>query len=209
MMDLFFVGDGARDHVTVPILVERLLRVPFWCTQPEPHHWARLHDLGGGKGYGRQLRFALLQAKDAGACGIVATVDTDKHPKRQKLNELRKAREADRACSPPFPTALAEAMPHAEAWLLDDRVAVVNALGLGPDASVPTVRQTKSPKDTLEELKNRCDRAADPILEILADIAKLVDPARCVHAAETGFEVLVDEVQRELGPIAAKARGEG
>jgi hypothetical protein len=82
---LLFVGDGERDAVTVPRLVEGLLGVSI---REETRAWAHLHR--GGKGYRHKLRFAILQAKDAEAAGVVLTVDTDKDPQRRKLRELKK-----------------------------------------------------------------------------------------------------------------------
>jgi len=87
----------------LPHLVGRLLGVTI---RPTVTHWARLHQQGAGKGYRRKLRFAVLQAKDAEAKGLVVTVDADKDPQRQKLKELIQAREEFEASDPPFPTVL-------------------------------------------------------------------------------------------------------
>jgi hypothetical protein len=201
MIDLLFVADGTRDHVTIPPLVGRLLGVNVRAmTTP----WARLRQQSGVSGYRRQLRFAIRQARDANAVAILATVDRDKDPRRRKLKELLVARDEDRISSPAFPTALGEADPHGEAWLLDDPVAVRRALRLAGDATIPTVRHTNRPKDALEDLRRQSGRAEDSILEVLADIAELVDPARCVHAKETGFHALAEEVRREFGPVASQ-----
>jgi hypothetical protein len=201
MIDHLFVMDGPRDDATVPLLVGRLLGVKVRAsTRP----WARLRQQAGKSGYRNQLLFAIRQARDAGAVALIATVDKDKDPRRQKLKELLKAREDDRASSPAFPTALGEAAPHGEAWILDDPVAVRRALGLDPDFKVPNVLKEPSSKDALEKLKRQSRRAEDPILEVLASIAELVDPARCVHAKETGFHALAEEVHRELVPIASQ-----
>src|SRR5260370_6609488 len=113
MIDLFFVGEGPRDHAIIPHLVQRVLGVNI---KPITTHWARLHREGSGSGYRRKVRFALLQAKDVNAKGIVLTVDTDKDPRRQKLKELLKAREEDRASSASLPPAMGEADPHGAAW---------------------------------------------------------------------------------------------
>jgi hypothetical protein len=137
----------------------------------------------------------------------VFTVDTDTDPKRKKLRQLCEAREEERACAPAFPMALGEAHPHAEAWLLDDRVAVGWALGLKAD-NVPNVRKIDSPKQELEKLKKRSPRAGDHILQVLSAIAQLVEPSRCDHARETGFHGLVVEVRQELGVLVHQCREE-
>jgi hypothetical protein len=199
MIHLFFVGDGPRDEAAVPRLVERILNVPV---RDEFSAWARLHRSGAGKGYGRKLRYATRQAKDRGADGLVATVDADKATKRTRLGELSDARDEDRASSPPFPTAIGEAVPHLEAWLLDDAEAVRHALQLAHDASIPTVRKTKDPKAKLDDLFALSYRK-DEVLVLLTDIARELVPSRCRHASSTGFKGFADEVQSELGQLAA------
>ena len=199
MIDILFVTDGPRDHVTIPPLIGRILGVTVRVnTTP----WARLHRQSGVRGYRRKLRFAILQARDANALGILATVDRDVHPRRTKLKELLQARDEDRQENPPFPVALGEAEPHGEAWLLDDPVAVCRGLGLDPQIKIPNVRNTKSPKQEIEALRKQSGREED-ILVILADIASHVDPSRYQHAKETGFHGLEREVRHELGPVSA------
>ncbi len=199
MIRLLFVGDGPRDGMTVPRLVESILGV---SVQEEVKHWKDLH-LSAGKGLSRKLLFALRQAKDRKLAGLVATVDTDNDRARERLKELRDARAQERSRLPPFPTVLGQADPHGEAWLLDDPAAVRQAFGLPGDAPIKSVRRTKSPKEKLEVLKRQSARADDPILEILADIARQVQPSRCIHAKETGFAELVEETNRELGPLGS------
>ncbi len=203
MIRLLFIGDGPRDHVTVPHLISRLLGIPV---KADSRAWRELRLAGGG--YRKKLRFAIRQARDAGADGVVATVDTDKNEPRSKLNELKAGREEDRASSPPLPTALGEATPHGEAWLLDDRVAVSQTLGVEHD-SVPVWGKGsgKDPKAAIEELRRRGGRAADPILEVLEDIARKVEPSRCANGRHTGFDGLSEEVRCELAP-AVKDRAE-
>jgi hypothetical protein len=193
MMYLLFVGDGERDAVTVPRLVERIVEVPV---REEARPWARLH--GAGKGYGRKLAFAMRQAKDLGTSGLVAVVDADRDPKRGRLRALREARDAERQVAPPFPTAIGEAVPHGEAWLLDDAVAVRQALQLADDMDVPTVRKTKDPKGVLDGLWKQSRRARESALLLLADVARLVDPSRCRHVAETGYQAFAEDVRNEL-----------
>jgi len=160
-------------------------------------------DIRVGKGFGRKLLFAVRRAKDRDLAGIVATVDTDRDRDQRRLRELREARTLDRSKSPAFPTALGQANPHGEAWLLDDPVAVRQALNLADTAVIVNVRRTKNPKAELESLKKASNRTEHEILDILADIARKVQHARCVHAKETGFHALVEEVLGELRPIAS------
>jgi hypothetical protein len=199
MIHLLFIGDGPRDHATVPHLVERILDAPV---RPALSTWARLHRLGSGSGFSRKLRFATLQAQEANTNGLVLTVDADRDPARRKLKELRNAREAQRTQHPRFPTALGEAAPHGEAWLLDDPAAVSQALHLDPNTSIPGVSNVRSPKAALETLIQVSSRANERVLEVLADISRLVDPDRYMHANETGFRSFAVEVRHELGPVS-------
>ena len=198
MIRLLFVGDGERDAATIPRIVEIILSTSVGA---EFHRWARLH--GSGRGYKQKLRFAYRQAQDAGAKGLVATVDCDKDRKGQKLKKLRQARRDERQESPLFPTALGEAVPHAEAWLLDDPVAVRETLTLAPDAEVPNVRDVASPKNALDELIAASDSANDVFMDVCRRVAQQLDPSRCVHARETGFKAFVSEVRDEIGPLMA------
>ena len=121
---ILFVGDGVRNAATVPPIVKRILNTEFSSLT---RNWAHLH--GAGKGYQKKVRFAVLQALDAGAKGLIAVVDRDR-AQRDRLKRLREARDDDRMQKPPFPTAFGEANPHGEAWLLDDPQAIREALRL-------------------------------------------------------------------------------
>jgi hypothetical protein len=172
--------------------------------------WKSLRFHGGGGtrklgGFGRKLLFVLGQARDARADGLVATVDEDKGG-RDCLGQLRRARTTDRLRTSEFPAALGQARPHAEAWLLDDPLAVREALGLPAEAGVPSVRDSRYPKHALHELWEHSPRKqADPgdrEMEILPEIARRVAPSRCAHRRQTGFQAFVRDVRRELAGLA-------
>ena len=201
-MKLLFVADGLLDGVTVPRLVEGILQV---TVEEETVGWARLHQRGSGSGYGRKLRFAIRQARDGRLEGVVATVDVDRERRGRRLQELQTARAEDRAASPHLPVALGEADPELEAWLLDDPVAVREALGLEQDQAVPTVRKAKNPKKTLEHLLTQGPRSSERPLHVWPNIAQLLEPSRCRHAKETGFADFQNDVRGELGPLPSAA----
>jgi hypothetical protein len=196
MIRIHFVGDGERDAATVPHLVIDILQTEI---DPTTTNWPRLNS--AGKGYPRKLRFAMKQAIDAGADGLVAVVDRDKAEKRSRLKELQAGREEWRAnpAMPPLPAALDEASPHGDVWLLADPVAIRQALELGDDVEIPSVRKTKEPKAALNELiKGSKYRNEMDIKIVLADIARLVDHRRCAHPEETGFGDFVRDVRVEF-----------
>lgn len=197
MIRLLFVGDGERDAATNPHLVATIL-----ATQIEPTAvpWPRLNQ--AGRGYDRKLLFAMAQARTDHLDGVVATVDRDTSRHRDRLRELEAARERDRQAHPPLPTAVGCADPHAEAWLLDDPVAVRTALELERTTQIPTVRQVESPKAEIGRLQQTSARCDDAVRDVLGDIARSLSIERCEHARETGFAAFAQDVRREIGPLA-------
>ena len=85
---------------------------------------------------------------------------------------------------------------------MDDDVAVRTALELPVDHAIPVVTKIQSPKDEINRLVRQSPRLAEMrTLELLAEIAKCIDPRRCQHAKESGFEDFADDVRHEFGPI--------
>ena len=195
MIRLLFVGDGDRDAAMNPPLLKVLTGSEV---EPTSRAWARLNV---GKGYGRRLRFAIRQARDEGLQGVVATVDRDKSSGQDRLRELKAGRATDRETAPPLPTALGCANPHAEAWLLDDPVAVREVLELDADTVIPSARKAKSPKDALTGLITQSRRADASVRQILGEIAQRLDPVHCAHKDETGFAAFAEEIREEIGPL--------
>jgi hypothetical protein len=196
MIRLLFVGDGERDAATNPWLVATITGT---AVEPTAIPWPRLHS--AGRGFDRKLLYAIRKARHDGLQGVVATIDKDGSPGRDRLRDLEAGRTKDREQAAPLPTALGCADPHAEAWLLDDPVAVRQALRLDTVADIPNVRKTVSPKDALTALHARSPRATEPIRTILVEIAKALAPGRCEHAKETGFARFEKEAEAEIGPL--------
>jgi hypothetical protein len=208
MRHLRIVGDGERDAVTLPPLVKRIMDCEF---THESTPWPRLHrgqkkiPSYSLKGYGLRLAYLYRSARSRGADGLVACIDADKNRRRQRLRQIKQAREADRSLFAPLPTALGEAKPHSEAWLLDDPVAVREGLGLSKDHVVPNALNTTSPKTMLEELHAASERRNQRPLDVWPAIAANLDVSRCAHSKQTGFAPFVEELRAELGPLFAKA----
>jgi hypothetical protein len=197
MIRLLFVGDGDRDAATNPHIVRTIIGVEIDASH---RAWKELR-LGGG-GNDRKLKFAIRQARDAGIDGVVATVDQDNSPSGDRLRVLAAARREDREKAAPLPTALGCANPHAEAWLLDDEVAIRSVLHLTQATVIPTVRKASYPKDTIGELHAGSSRADEPIRTILAELAQALVASRCQHTRETGFDAFTKDVRDEIGPLA-------
>jgi hypothetical protein len=196
MIRLLFVGDGERDAATNPHLVTVITGAQV---DPTTRPWARLHE--AGRGYDRKVLFAILQARQDGLDGVVATVDRDTSPGRDRLHDLQAGRTRDREKHAPLLTALGVADPHAEAWLLDDPVAVRTALRLPPDLHIPTARQVESPKSEIGRLHRTSSRSDEPIRTLLIEIAQSLSVDRCQHGGETGFTRFVEDVRHEIGPL--------
>jgi hypothetical protein len=199
MIRLLFVGDGERDAAINPYLVTVITGA---LVDPTTTPWARLNV--PGKGYDRKLLFAIAQARQDGLEGVVATVDRDKSRGRDRLRDLQAGRAKDREKHPPLPTALGLADPHAEAWLLDDPVAVRSALRV--EVEIPTVRRVDSPKDEIGRLHQASPRCDEPIRIMLIEIAQALSVARCQHGRETGFSQFAQDVHDEIGPLARDHR---
>lgn len=170
MIRLLFVGDGERDAATNPHLVTLITGTEVESTTIP---WPRLNE--AGRGYDHKLLFAIRSARRDGLEGVIATIDQDKSPGRDRFRALQAGRTRDRETAAPLPTALGCADPHAEAWLLDDEVAVCQVLQLDP-AAIPNVRKVASPKNELTGLHTRSARAQEPIRTILIEIAQRSTP---------------------------------
>lgn len=195
-MRLLFVGDGEREAQTVPLLVEGILETSI---EAETRPWARLQ--GPGHGYKKKMQYALRQARALRVPGLVATVDRDTDKPHRRLNELREGSSKDQEKNPPIPTALGEAVPHGEAWLLDDAVAVRAVLGL-PSSAKSQAGGKVDPKATLNGLISNSSFVSDH-MTALRDIARAVDVSRCKGAKKTGLAAFAKEVKSELGPLVA------
>jgi hypothetical protein len=156
--------------------------------------------MGSGKGYDKKLLFALRQALDRGVAGLVLVFDADRHPDR--LREIRKAREDDRAKhGHRLPTALGQADPHGEAWLVDDAKAVRTVLRLVAGAEVPNVGKVRDAKAALHALIGGCSRNGEKVVGLMGEIAAALAETRCAHAHSTGFRDFAEDVRRELGAL--------
>ena len=192
-MRLLFVGDGKRDAQTVPLLVEGILGIPI---EPETRNWFRLH----GRGYDGKMLYSLRVARDRCVSGLVATVDRDRDKPYRRLKALENGLTQDREKNLEMPTALGEAAPHGEAWLLDDAVAVREALGLPSSLKIPAVG-TGGAKAKLNKLISESSHSPDH-MTALREIARAVEVSRCKGAKKTGLAAFAEEVTSELGPIA-------
>lgn len=207
MIHLVYLGEGPRDKAVIPAIVKTLLNVPEGI--PVKHEFAiwkdvRLNKPGLGSGFGRKLLFKIIEAYNSGADGIIAVVDVDNSPKREKLGALKTGRDKHREKNPPFPTALAEANPHVEAWLLDDKTAVLKTLGLADTNQIPMVGKIDHPKNFLHDLVGKSDRRDDKEIDIIQEIAVAIDLRRCHHTSDTGLRSLVDDMDAEIRPLIAK-----
>ncbi|UCE61500.1 MAG: hypothetical protein JSU63_07075 [Phycisphaerales bacterium] len=194
MMHLLFVGDGPRDAATVPILVKRILNATI---EPVSCSWHSVRV----KGYKRKVLYMIRRVRDQGADGLVATLDADKERKGRRLREMCKGRDADREKYAPVRTALGEAAPHGEAWLLQDPVAVREGMELPNEVQIPSLRKTKDPKEALHRLLATSPRSEDRPVHVWADIAGLVQPERYKFKKNTGFGTFEKDVRDELGPL--------
>lgn len=204
MIRIHVIGDGDRDGATVPALVTNLLGVDVegtffpWNSPPESKgRKLRMNTRGG---YAKKIAFAIERARHDRAAGLVAVVDRDVEPTGDRLDSLRLGRESDRRVRAPIPTAIGEAVPHGEAWLLDDRVAVRDSLYL-EDRNFHTVDES-NPKSAVDALIDASPRREEKHLDVLRDIANQVARSRCPNTHRTGFASFADEVRHEFRDLA-------
>ena len=141
-----------------------------------------------------------MKVRRLGFDGLVAVLDRDTAPAGDRLAQARIGLERDRAESDRevMPTALGEAAPHFEAWLLDDGEAVKLVLKIDPGEAVPRVDRCHSPKLTLERLIADRGLGRDPTKEA---VARGVAEVRCRRSGETGFAAFVAELRAEFPPV--------
>jgi len=197
MISIYLIGDGPRDQYSIPPLLETItgdsLQVRFTT-------WKELR-LQRGSGYFRKLMLALIQARDFGDDAVVAVIDQDMQPHSQGLRAMREARSKDRQSFAPLPTAVGEAIPHGEAWLLDDPHGVRLALRLASSETIASLSQCEYPKTEIDRLIDLSSFSDQDKLENLARIAREINPRRCQHPKVTGLHQFVEEVNEELKPF--------
>lgn len=197
MTHVRFVVDGPRDERALTALVRTTVGSDFESSHT---NWRSIMPLqvGLASTLTRKLMFARRSAMDLGADALVATVDTDKTKRGARLAEL----EAGRTEVGFVPTAIGEATPHAEAWLLDDPKAVREALGLKKSVNIPAPTKC-DPKSELERICDTCEarQPGQSVAELLAEIAKRVNASRCTHENDTGFAGFHADVTRVLSPL--------
>ncbi len=184
-----YVADGERDHRMLPPLVATVVGAH---REGGFTAWKDVQLQGGAfgtsrtSGYGRKLRLVLMRAEGNG-CDLVAMVDRDRSGGR--LEELSAARDAAGgrvAC------AVGEAVPHGEAWLVDDLEPLRRVLGLDAQAPRPDLRDPKSAFDGL------VTEAGVDRLDAFAAVAAAVEPGRCLRARETGFADFVADLREQF-----------
>jgi hypothetical protein len=205
MIRLLFVGDGPRDEASLPPLVGTILNTKI-DNESGFRAWKSIR-VGG---YPKKLLFAIRIVRDRRLPGLVAVVDSDRQPARHRLRELIAARKKDRESTAPVPTALGEARPNVDAWLLDDATAVRDALQLSGNVPIPPVDKTPDPKAALNELISHSldmelqlnrDTSASHTLPLLSEIAAQIAPNRCKRAKATGFHAFEQDVLTEFATL--------
>jgi hypothetical protein len=195
-MQLLFVGDSPRDEAVVPRIVKSIFA---YANLAAFRAWKEIR-LNRGGGYERKLLFAIEVARDAGLDGVVGTVDCDRATPGERLQELRAARakhHADAAATAKK-IAVGEAIPHTEAWLLDDPKAIRDVLGIPSTTELPNVRGCASPKDELHSIICASPRSDEIAINLLAEIASGIEETRCNHRRETGLQDFLADVKSEL-----------
>ncbi len=196
MLSIYILGDGPLDNAMLPPIIKRILDHEI---NPEFKAWKdiRLHGKGG---YAARLKYAIRRVKAIGSLqAVVAVVDQDKDNKGTRIVKLREARDADRHHN--IPTSVGRAIPHGEAWLIDDHEAVKEGLGLPADAKIPSVAKIGNPKGALNEIQRRQKGDLQSRKDAYACIAMNVQLARCRFPGKTGFKEFVEDLETEFADL--------
>ena len=129
--------------------------------------------------------------------GFIAVIDKDKDSKGIRFKDLEEGKKKVLA-EVMLPISIGEAIPHGEAWLLDEEKAVREALYLDGNTEVPGTKVSKNPKETLTELYQESRRASEDRTVVWEDIAKGVDLTKYSRPRETGFARFEKEVKDEI-----------
>ena len=197
-MRILVVGDGPRDQHALPNLVRAILKSDVEARYDDWHRVTYLR--GKGSIYARKVKYLARRARVDGFSALAIVTDTDKSLARDKLRQLRAGRDEDRQTNPPFPTALGEANPHFDVWLLDDAVAVRNGLRLPSETPIPNSAKSSDPKNDLNLLIAGSPRESDDFALVLGDIASHLKVDRCPHRKENGLATFESDVHDEIRP---------
>jgi hypothetical protein len=201
MLSIFILGDGPLDNAMLPPIIKRILDVEI---NPEFKAWKdiRLNRKSSKGGYGAKLKYAVRRVKATDDLqSLVAVVDQDKDRKKTRIIELKEAREVERHQG--IPTSVGQAIPHGEAWLIDDHEAVKKGLGLPADAQIPSVKKPGNPKSALNDVHQQHKGDLQSRKDAYACIAKNVRLSRCRFPEKTGFKEFVEDLMKEFSEIRA------
>ena len=199
MTSLLLVGDGPLDGAILPSIVSKIVGDSI---EGSFSSWKSI-TLSHGHGYDRKIKYFIRRAVARRLSGVVAVIDRDKDRSGKRVKALRKTRNEEKANPHYRPTAIGEARPHGEAWLLADAEAVKMGLGLPAEAEVPSPRNVGSPKETLTALHQEGERSDEPRMEVWKRISEALEPDKCRHSNSTGFDAFRAEVGVEIGPLCA------
>lgn len=206
MIPVLLAGDGERDHIMIPPLLESLLGVRIHLV--EFRAWSKIqlsNKHRTNKGYEVKLASLIQSALIRDPIPVVvATVDTDSDPlgeKRKKLEGVLAAEEVVR--DQKVIVIVGEANPHAEAWLLADPQAIREALELHEDCPIPAIRASNYPKNDLNALRDQSRYHKEPLKDWLARVAGCVRSHRCTAKKDTGFDAFESHVQTARSQIGS------
>jgi hypothetical protein len=177
------VADGPRDAAMMPALLSNMAGK---TVEVDFKPWK---DIRVG-GYPRKVKWALRVALADSFHAVVLWADADAEGP-ERLRTLRDAVRAD-PTSTVVPTVVGVPDPHAEAWLLDDPVAVRAVLQLQPEHPVP--RAGPGSKALLNKLSEQSQRGLNGI-PLMAALAETVKAERMLQPDATGFSAFEKSFQ--------------
>lgn len=195
MKSVLFVGEGATEQQCLPALLAWAAPSATVGEKSAFKAWADIPARSGKGGpLGKKLQLALQLARHAGHDAVVASIDTDDRKRGERLTELDTARRPI-----DVPSAIGEATPHFEAWILGDSKAVRDALALPSESQIPAPTRC-DPKTALADLCRRSSTEFRTSPDAMVAVIRRMDLRRCTHARETGLADFNAELTRVFGP---------
>ena len=200
MISIRLVAEGFRDEAIMRALIPQIIghKVFILFKSLKEYHL-------DGMSLKKKYRFIATSMKVNREFFGIGLFDRDKNKRREGIREVKEALENVEGFNSLFHFAFGEADPHLEAWLLDDPVAIREALGLPPAVQIPSVDSVNDPKEEIEKLRKQGpeDVLEAEICKILEAIAGKLTPKRCTRAKQTGFAQFQKEVHQTFNRVKA------
>ncbi len=189
------IGGAVRELVVRAL--EEALSIPREAVELQPRLLKQIQKHGGG--YKGKVLAAMVTADNESFDGLIFVIDRDRDSERP--GELKSGREEARRKEVAIPTALGCCIETIEAWLLADRDAVSEALGVSrnevarnPENLDGKEGSGRHPKDEMDRLHRLSSDDLDWVT-LYKNIAATADLSELARHCPKGFKPFLDELR--------------